>query len=221
VIEFSHVFQNYGQPVNILTGVSFRIEPREFVFLLGPSGAGKTTVLRHIYMQDIPSRGVVTVENFTSSRVTPPEKTDLRRRLGIVFQDFRLLPDRNVLENVAFPLHLQGLDQAYIQRRGLKLLAETGIANKATENVTRLSAGEKQRVCIARALVNDPIILLADEPLANLDPANAVEIFKLLMHINAGGTAVLMASHRLDLLEQNQYRAIRLEGGRVVSREFT
>ncbi len=199
-----------------LDRVSLTVRRGEFVFLVGPSGAGKSTVLKLIYMAEFPDQGQVIVDDFNSLYMRPRDIPHLRRRLGIVFQDFKLLEDRNVFENVAFALQVTGARRREIKRKTLRVLAEVGLSHKRHKMPEELSGGEQQRVAIARALVNEPLILLADEPTGNLDPVTADEILVLLERINERGTAVLMATHDVDLVRRFGKRVVRIEGGRTL-----
>jgi cell division transport system ATP-binding protein len=199
-----------------LKGVNLTIRPGEFVFLVGPSGAGKSTVLRLIYMAEPPSDGQVVVGRFNSNKIAPKEIPYLRRQLGIIFQDFKLLEDRNVYDNVAFALQVTGAKRKDIKRKVLRALANVGLSHKRYKMPNELSGGEQQRVAIARALVNEPLILLADEPTGNLDPVTTQGIMDLLEKINARGTAVLMATHNYSLFASRpspRKRIVRIEGG--------
>jgi cell division transport system ATP-binding protein len=199
-----------------LKGVNLTIRAGEFVFLIGPSGAGKSTVLRLIYMAEPPSDGQVVVGRFNSNKIAPKEIPYLRRQLGIIFQDFKLLEDRNVYDNVAFTLQATGAKRKDVKRKVLRALANVGLSHKRYKMPNELSGGEQQRVAIARALVNDPLILLADEPTGNLDPVTTQGIMDLLEKINARGTAVLMATHNYSLFESRpspRKRVVRIEGG--------
>jgi len=199
-----------------LKGVNLTIRAGEFVFLIGPSGAGKSTVLRLIYMAEPPSDGQVVVGRFNSNKIAPKEIPYLRRQLGIIFQDFKLLEDRNVYDNVAFTLQVTGAKRKGVKRKVLRALANVGLSHKRYKMPNELSGGEQQRVAIARALVNDPLILLADEPTGNLDPVTTQGIMDLLEKINARGTAVLMATHNYSLFESRpspRKRVVRIEGG--------
>jgi cell division transport system ATP-binding protein len=216
VIDFSGVFRAYPKGVFALRDVSFHVSKGEFVFLTGHSGAGKSTVLRLIYVGELPSEGEVRVSGRATQHIRPREIPRLRRRLGIVFQDFRLLSDRTAEENVAFALEVTGARRDVVGPKVARVLAQVGLAAKARALPHELSGGEQQRVAIARALVNDPFVLLADEPTGNLDERATRGVFQLLRDINANGTAVLMATHDLDLVRQVPYRTIELEGGTVV-----
>ncbi|MDZ7385218.1 MAG: cell division ATP-binding protein FtsE [candidate division KSB1 bacterium] len=196
--------------------VNLDVHNGEFVFLVGPSGAGKSTVLKLIYMEERPQEGVVMVDKFDSLHMRRRDLPYLRRLLGIVFQDFRLLPDRNVFDNVAFALRVTGAGRKEIKRRVLRALAEVGLSHKRNRMPHELSGGEQQRVAIARALVNEPLAILADEPTGNLDPDTAQEVLWLLEKINLKGTAVLMATHNYALVERAGKRVVRIEGGRTL-----
>ena len=196
--------------------VNLAVNNGEFVFLVGPSGAGKSTVLKLIYMSEWPVEGYVIVQQFNSLYMRRKDIPFLRRRLGIVFQDFKLLPDRNVFENIAFALRVTGTRRREIRKKVLRVLAEVGLSHKRIRMPHELSGGEQQRVAIARALVNEPFILLADEPTGNLDPDAAHGILRLLEKINLKGTAVLMATHDYELVRSFTKRVVRIEAGRTV-----
>ncbi len=215
MIRFSHVFKDYPKGA-ALKNVSLHIAKGEFVFLTGHSGAGKSTMLKLIYGELRPSSGDVRVSGFNIAELNPVELPRLRRRLGIVFQDFRLLEDRTAEENVAFALEVTGARADAIPSRVMRVLTQVGLAAKASAYPQELSGGEQQRVAIARALVNDPTILVADEPTGNLDERATRGVFQLIREINAGGTAVVMATHDLDLVKQTTYRTVEMREGAVV-----
>jgi cell division transport system ATP-binding protein len=206
----------YPRSGKALDDVSFRVAKGQFVFLTGPSGAGKSTILRLSYFDEQPSQGVVRVSGLNSERVSRREISKLRRRLGIVFQDFRLLEDRTAEANVAFALEVTGTPRAQVGPRVSRVLTQVGLASKATAYPKELSGGEQQRVAIARALVNDPFVLIADEPTGNLDERATRGVFQLLREINASGTAVVMATHDLSLVRSADYRTLELNRGKVV-----
>jgi cell division transport system ATP-binding protein len=216
VIKFTKVFKAYPKGALALRDLSFHVSKGEFVFLTGHSGAGKSTVLRLIYAEDVPTEGDVRVSGFATRSLTRRDVPRLRRRLGIVFQDFRLLEHRTAEENVAFALEVTGARRSVIAPKVARVLAQVGLAAKARAYPHELSGGEQQRVAIARALVNDPFVLLADEPTGNLDERATRGVFQLLRDINANGTAVVMATHDLDLVRQASYRTIELQDGAVV-----
>jgi cell division transport system ATP-binding protein len=216
VIRFTNVFKAYPKGAIALKDVTFHAAKGEFVFLTGHSGAGKSTVLRLTYAEELPSAGEVRVSGFSTARLKHREVPRLRRRIGIVFQDFRLLEDRTAEENVAFALEVTSARRSIIAPKAMRVLAQVGLAAKAQAYPRELSGGEQQRVAIARALVNDPPVLLADEPTGNLDERATRGVFQLLRDINANGTAVVMATHDLDLVRQTSYRVIELQDGAVV-----
>ena len=183
MIELNNVYVDYNGKSSV-AGVSLRINPGEFVYLLGPSGAGKSTLLKLLYMDILPTRGEIKIGEFESKTLKKKEIPFLRRQLGIVFQDFRLLRDRSVYDNIAFALMVTDTHKLDIPKKVMKALAEVGLSNKKNRMPYELSGGEQQRVVIARALVNDPIVILADEPTGNLDPETSMEIMQLLMKIN-------------------------------------
>ena len=199
-----------------LTDISFHIAKGEFVFLTGHSGSGKSTILRLIYADLLPTSGEVRVSGFSTERLRRPEIPKLRRRLGIVFQNFRLLEDRTAEENVAFALEVTGVRRNVIQPKVIRVLTQVGLAAKATAYPRELSGGEQQRVAIARALVNDPLVVLADEPTGNLDDRATRGVVQLLREINANGTAVLMATHDMAIVRHESARSIELQNGAIV-----
>jgi len=195
--------------------VNLSVDPGEFVYLIGPSGAGKSSVLKVIFLDFFPQSGHVIVNGYNSLTIKKKQIPYLRRKIGIIFQDFKLLPDRNVFDNVAFTLRVTGRGRHEIKRKVLRILAEVGLSHKRNKLPYQLSGGEQQRVAIARALINEPIILLADEPTGNLDPESAEDIMQLLEKINARGTAILMATHDYRLVRHARRKIIRIEKGRT------
>jgi cell division transport system ATP-binding protein len=216
MIRFTKVTKEYPRLGAALSNASFSVAKGEFVFLTGPSGAGKSTILKLIYMEERPTDGEVRVGGMSSVTIKPREIPKLRRRLGIVFQDFRLLEDRTAEANVAFALEVTGAARSAIGNKVSRVLTQVGLASKATSYPRELSGGEQQRVAIARALVNDPLLLVADEPTGNLDDRATRGVFQLLREINASGTAILMATHNLDLIRRSDYRTIELNRGQIV-----
>jgi cell division transport system ATP-binding protein len=216
MIRFANVTKSYPRTGIALNDVSFHVAKGEFVFLTGPSGAGKSTILKLIYMEELPSAGEVRVSGLNSHELRRGDIARLRRKLGIVFQDFRLLDDRTVEANVAFALEVTGAPRASIAPKVSRLLTQVGLASKSSSLPRELSGGEQQRVAIARALVNDPFVLIADEPTGNLDDRATRGIFQLLRDINAAGTAVMMATHNLELVRRTDYRTIEVNRGQVV-----
>jgi len=216
MIRFTHVTKTYPRTGTAVQDVSLHIGKGEFAFLTGPSGAGKTTLLRMVYMEERPTVGEVRVSGTSSLDATSRDVARLRRKLGIVFQDFRLLDNRTAEQNVAFALEVTGAAAATITPRVARVLGQVGLSSKGTAYPRELSGGEQQRVAIARALVNDPFVLLADEPTGNLDDRATRGIFQLLREINAAGTAVLMATHDLELIRRSDLRTIEMNRGAVV-----
>ncbi len=215
MIEFFHVSKSYnGRPA--LLDVSLTIEKGEFVFLTGASGAGKTTLLRLIFCADAPDEGQILVNNRNLLHLKRSAVPLLRRTMGFVFQDFRLLPKKTVFENVALALKVGGVPEGVLRVKTTETLAAVGLEHKLNALPLALSAGEQQRVCLARAIVNDPQVLLADEPTGNLDAELSGEILELMKTVNARGTTVLLATHNRDLLHRLRRRVVRLEQGRVV-----
>ena len=217
MIRLQDVAKEYTHTRIALSHVTCQIKRGEFVFLIGPSGSGKTTILKLLYMEEKPSHGEVWVNGIHANTAKRKEISQLRRKLGIVFQDFRLLEDRTAEQNVAFALEVTGAPGATIPQRVTRVLTQVGLASKGTHLPRQLSGGEQQRVAIARALVNDPYFLLADEPTGNLDERATRGVFQLLRDINAAGTSVIMATHDLEMVRRaDDARTIELNHGRVV-----
>jgi cell division transport system ATP-binding protein len=216
VIRLTKVFKAYPKGTLALKDITLHVPKGQFVFLTGHSGAGKSTILKLVYADDTPTSGEVQVSGFSTTRMKPSDVPKLRRRLGIVFQDFRLLEDRTAEDNIAFALEVTGGRRATIGPKVMRVLTQVGLAAKAQAFPHELSGGEQQRVAIARALVNDPLVLLADEPTGNLDERATRGVFHLLRDINATGTAVVMATHDLALVRSASYRTVELKDGALV-----
>jgi cell division transport system ATP-binding protein len=216
MIRFSHVRKEFPRTGAALSDVNMQVGKGEFVFLTGPSGAGKSTLLKLIYAAELPTQGQVWVTGQRTSSLRRSGVAGLRRKLGVIFQDFRLLEDRSAEANVGFALEVTGAPQNTIGPKVSKLLGQVGLAGKATALPGELSGGEQQRVAIARALVNDPMVLIADEPTGNLDDRATRGIFQLLRDINAAGTAVVMATHDLELIRRAECRTIEVNRGQLV-----
>jgi len=216
IVRLTKVTKEYPRSGVALRNVSCEVDKGEFVFLTGPSGSGKSTLLKLLSFVERPTDGEVKISGYSSVTIKSRDIPMLRRRLGIVFQDFRLLPDRTIEANVAFALEVTGVPTANIGPRVARLLTQVGLASKATSLPHELSGGELQRVAIARALANDPFVLLADEPTGNLDERATRGVFQLLRDINASGTAVIMATHDLSLIEWSGLRYIELDHGSLV-----
>jgi len=199
----------------LLQDINLKITKGEFVYLIGKTGSGKTTLLRLIYMDLLPKKGNVIVDRFSSSSIRRKQIPLLRRKVGVVFQDFKLLRDRNVFDNVAFALRVVGSPRRKIKSRVLSVLTQVGLHHRRYQMPDKLSGGEQQRIAIARALANEPFILLADEPSGNLDPEASNGILDLLEDINRKGTAILMATHNYNLIQKYPHRTIMLEDGKL------
>src|SRR5439155_2465358 len=216
MIKLDNVTKTYKEFVKALEGVSLEIGKGDFVFVVGPSGSGKSTLIRLLLKEEEPTRGEIYVAGKNIGRLTPWKVPYLRRNLGTVFQDFKLLPDKTVFENVAFALEVIGKPRHVIDSRVPEAIELVGLKQKLNNFPDELSGGEQQRVSIARAFVNRPLILLADEPTGNLDPATSVDIMKLLDRINRTGTTVLMATHDNAIVDAMRRRVVELDSGKVV-----
>lgn len=214
VIGIFHVSKRY-EDRTILRDVNLQVANGEFVFLVGPSGAGKSTLLRMIYMAEAPTEGQVIVGPYVSTTIRRRDVPYLRRKIGVVFQDFKLLEDRDVFENVAVAMRVTGSGNYDIKKRVMQVLTQVGLYHKRNDRPLKLSGGEQQRVAIARAVVNSPEILLADEPTGNLDPDVAAEILQLLFRINSSGTAVLMATHNHEMVKNFGQRILYIRDGSI------
>ena len=198
-----------------VSNINLTIGDDEFVFIIGPTGSGKTTLLRMVYMDLMPQVGKVVVDEFDSKIIKSRKIPFLRRKIGMVFQDYHLLDDRNLFENIALSLHVLGCAKDEIVDRVTESLEEVGLDGKEDRYPEELSGGEQQRACIARALVKDPDIILADEPTGNLDPVTSFELIKLLEEVNREGTAIIMASHDYNLIKGRGHRIIEIQDGSV------
>lgn len=216
MIRLENVSKVYKDSVVALRDVSTDIQKEEFVFLVGPSGSGKSTFLRLLLKEDEPSEGKIYVAGKDIGQLPKWRVPYLRRNIGCVFQDFKLLSNKNVRENVAFALEVIGRPKHVISERVPEIIDLVGLSDKLNNRPDELSGGEQQRVCIARAMVNRPPILLADEPTGNLDPATSSEIMKLLERLNESGTTIVMATHDHAIVDQHRKRVIELENGKVV-----
>jgi cell division transport system ATP-binding protein len=216
LIEAHHLSKLYSRGVYALRGLSLTIDKGEFLFLTGPSGAGKSTLLRLLLREDLPSEGDLKVAGRNLQHLSPAQVQSYRRTVGFVFQDFRLIPRFTVFQNVAFVMRVLGIDLAVQQRKTFQVLKWVGLQHRMNAYPEELSGGEQQRIAIARALVNEPQLVLADEPTGNLDPDLSLEIMNLFREINARGTTVVVATHDRELIRRVGRRTITLEQGRVV-----
>lgn len=216
MIKFEHVTKTYRTNIG-LDDVSVNIEKGDFVFLVGPSGAGKSTFIKLILKEIDADEGNIIVDGKEVTTMSNREVPELRRKVGTVFQDFRLLPKKTVFENVAFAMEVLHKSKKQIRKQVPQILSLVGITDKAHKYPEELSAGEQQRVAIARAIINNPIVLIADEPTGNLDPDTAAEIMDLLEQINSRGTTIVMVTHAKDIVDRMKKRVISIEKGKIVS----
>lgn len=219
MIQLYNVSKIYPNEVKALNDITLSVKKGEFVFLVGPSGAGKSTLTKLICREELPSRGQVIVNGRSVVRMKNREVPYLRRRIGMVFQDFRLIPNKTVFENVAFALEVTGASRKEIRRVVPSVLRMVGMERKINMLPAQLSGGEQQRTAVARAIVNNPVLILADEPTGNLDPDNSWELMKIFMDINRRGTTVLMATHARDIVDDMKKRVVQLENGTIVRDE--
>ncbi len=217
MIQMYHAEKRYEGNVYALRDISLTIERGEFVFLTGSSGAGKTTLLRMLFGADKPSTGQIIVAGRNITKMTASSVPELRRQIGVIFQDFKLLPDRSVVDNVAITLEIAGVSRREIRARAWNMLRRLGLGHRLDHRPKALSGGEQQRVAIARALVNDPPLLLADEPTGNLDPDLALDIMDIIADAHARGTTVIVATHDPSLLDRYPHRRLVLDQGRLVT----
>ncbi|MFQ5586338.1 MAG: cell division ATP-binding protein FtsE [Thermodesulfobacteriota bacterium] len=216
MIQMYHVYKRYDNSLTALSDITIKVDKGEFVFITGPSGAGKTTLLKLIFGTESPTEGQIIVDGRNQSRMDRKYTAFLRKKVGFVFQDFKLLPQRTVYENVALALEVLGVPPSEVKVRVLRALSYVGLKHRANYKPLTLSGGEQQRIAIARALVKEPAILLADEPTGNLDPDLATTIIDLFRDINIKGTTVVTATHDRNLIERSHKRVIHLERGMVV-----
>jgi cell division transport system ATP-binding protein len=217
MIQAFHVTKQYDRESSALSDVTLQIERGEFCFLTGPSGAGKTTFLKLVFREELPSQGQILVGGRNITAIPARQIPELRRSIGVVFQDFKLLKRKTILENVAFVLRILGVPAKEQKRRAFAALKSVGLHHKMHVYPLQLSGGEQQRVAIARALINEPILLLADEPTGNLDPDMAQEIMSLFQEVNSRGTTVLVATHDREMIQRMGKRVIALDRGRLMA----
>ncbi|MFA6431020.1 MAG: cell division ATP-binding protein FtsE [Candidatus Margulisiibacteriota bacterium] len=216
MIEITSVSKAYPNGIEALSNVTLHIGKEEFIFLVGSSGAGKTTLLKMLYREEVPTSGKVVVDRINVAELEPSQVPYLRRNIGVIFQDFKLLPKRTVFENVAFALRVTGVPRSTVRRKAMQSIELVGMLRRANSFPNELSGGEKQRACIARAIVNNPPILLADEPTGNLDPTTSWDILQLLDKINKRNTTVVMATHNKNIVDEMKKRVVELDGGRII-----
>ena len=219
MIKFENVSKIYSPNTVALDNVSFEVEKKEFVSLVGKSGAGKTTLLKMLLAEERPTTGQVFFDGGDISEIKPGKLPELRRKIGAVFQDYKLLSSKNVYENIAYAMEVVGASDVEISRDVAEVLNIVGLANKSRNFPAQLSGGERQRVAIARALIHRPEVILADEPTGNLDPYHTLDIMRLLLKINEFGTTVILATHNKDVINSLGKRAITLQDGRIIRDE--
>ncbi len=217
MIKIDNVTKTFGTGESALSEITLEIEPGEFVFVVGPSGSGKTTLFRLLTRESLPTQGSIHIHELNITKLPRRKVPYLRRRIGVVFQDLKLLMDRTVFENIMIPLQIAGIDNKKAKIRALDIMSQVGIEQHKNKFPIQLSGGELQRVAIARAIVFTPQIVIADEPTGNLDNATSWEIIKILQEINAAGTTVIMATHNLDVVKSLAKRVVALEKGKVIS----
>ncbi|MFC1562469.1 cell division ATP-binding protein FtsE [candidate division KSB1 bacterium] len=219
MVQLFNISVKYGDYYGIKR-INLEIDKGEFVYIFGPSGAGKSTLLRTLYLDLIPSEGHFIIDKYNSLYIKKKDIPFLRRKIGVVFQDFMLLEDRNIHDNIDVVFEIANTLRKERKRRMLKMFVEMGLSHKLKQMSSELSGGEKQKVGIARAIINDPLILLADEPTGNLDPETAIEIFDILKKINQSGTAVMVATHNHELPKTFPGRIVKMEKGEIVSTKY-
>lgn len=219
MIEMHDIWKTYADGTHALRGVSVRIDRNEFVYVVGPSGAGKSTFMKLIYREEVPTKGQISVNGFNIGKLKPRKIPFVRRNIGVIFQDFRLLPKLTVYENVAFAMEVIEAPRRIIKKRTMEVLDLVGLKHKHSSLPSQLSGGEQQRVSIARAIVNNPSVIVADEPTGNLDPETSMGIMNLLEEINFRGSTIIMATHNRDIVNNMRKRVIAIENGNIVRDE--
>ncbi len=217
MIRLKDVEMEYDNGTQAVRGITLTIEDGEFVFLVGPSGAGKSTIIKLLTGEVEPTRGRVMINGFSVSNITDRQLPLMRRTVGVIFQDFRLIEKKTVYDNLAFVMRAVGMGEKELRKRIPYVLKLVGLNEKASHFPTELSGGEQQRVAIARALVNNPTTIIADEPTGNLDPDRSLELMRLLVKINTLGTTVVVVTHEKDLVDRFEKRVITIDGGRIVN----
>jgi cell division transport system ATP-binding protein len=219
VIELQDIWKTYADGTHALRGVSVLIDRNEFVYLVGPSGAGKSTFMKLIYREDVPTKGQISVNGFNIGKLKPRKIPFVRRNIGVIFQDYRLLPKLTAYENIAFAMEVIEAPRRIIKKRTMEVLELVGLKNKQNSLPQQLSGGEQQRIAIARAIVNNPAVIVADEPTGNLDPETSWGIMNLLEEINFRGTTIVMATHNREIVNTLRKRVIAIENGTIVRDE--
>ncbi|RJE85672.1 cell division ATP-binding protein FtsE [Paenibacillus sp. 1011MAR3C5] len=219
MIEMHDIWKTYADGTNALRGVSVRIDRNEFVYVVGPSGAGKSTFMKLIYREEVPTKGQLSVNGFNIGKLKPRKIPYVRRNIGVIFQDFRLLPKLTIYENVAFAMEVIEAPRRVIKKRTMEVLDLVGLKHKHNSLPSQLSGGEQQRVSIARAIVNNPSVIVADEPTGNLDPETSAGIMNLLEEINFRGSTIIMATHNKEIVNSMRKRVIAIENGLIVRDE--
>ncbi|WP_219834375.1 cell division ATP-binding protein FtsE [Paenibacillus sp. R14(2021)] len=219
MIELQDIWKTYADGTHALRGVSVRIDRNEFVYLVGPSGAGKSTFMKLIYREEVPTKGQISVNGFNIGKLKPRKIPFVRRNIGVIFQDYRLLPKLTVYENIAFAMEVIEAPRRMIKKRTMEVLELVGLRGKHASFPQQLSGGEQQRVAIARAIVNNPAVIVADEPTGNLDPETSWGIMNLLEEINFRGTTIIMATHNKEIVNTLRKRVIAIENGTIVRDE--
>lgn len=220
MILMKNVYKKYPNGVVAANGISVEIPRGEFVYVVGPSGAGKSTFIKMMYREEVPTSGDILFNGTSITKMRSKDVPQLRRQIGVVFQDFKLLPKLNVYENVAYALEVIEESPAVIRQKVTEVLELVGLTQKARMFPTELSGGEQQRVSIARSIVNSPKVVIADEPTGNLDPETSWEIMKIFEEINLRGTTIIMATHNKDIVDTNRHRVIEIEGGLITRDEY-
>ncbi|WP_438435458.1 cell division ATP-binding protein FtsE [Gorillibacterium sp. sgz500922] len=215
MIEMHDVWKTYPDGTEAIRGINLKVDANEFVYVVGPSGAGKSTFMKMIYREEKPSKGTIFVNGFNLGKLKPRKIPYVRRNIGVIFQDFRLLPKLTVAENVAFALEVIEAPKRLIKKRTLEVLDLVHLRDKVDSFPNQLSGGEQQRVAIARAIVNNPAVIIADEPTGNLDPDTSWDIMKLLDEINYRGSTIIMATHNKEIVNTRRRRVIAIEKGQI------
>ncbi|MDR0846830.1 MAG: cell division ATP-binding protein FtsE [Lactobacillales bacterium] len=219
MIEMRNVIKKYSNGTTAIRNISVKIDQGEFVYVVGPSGAGKSTFIKLMYREEVATGGILKVGKYDLLKIKNADVPYMRRQVGVVFQDYKLLPNKTVYENVAYAMEVIGRKKREIKKRVLEVLDLVGLKHKMRSFPNELSGGEQQRISIARAIVNSPKVLIADEPTGNLDPENSWVIMDFIERINASGTTIVMATHNREIVDTNKHRVISIENGRIVRDE--